>query len=259
MKKNNKSNDPLRDNPIVYIWVTFWYDQRTYKEFRMVASHSVLSETCEACEEALKNDSSYFDTVYNETINMAFRPRVFIQDICNSVIRYICCSINVKDLLTKYPQTGVEIFSHINVDDDELSQVDVLDPEIFGKIGKIDPEFSLVDNSELSMTLPSKLDFLSEIEFKFLDGLFQKISNSDKNMVILNFGQLWDLIDEGDSNETDTITRDEMDQTLNNLSFYDLIAVDMDYLEKHHSFKLSINNLQIYCGFLQQNDIRMPA
>ena len=256
MKKINKFNDPLREKPLAYISLSFYYDTRTYKELDMVVSHEILSETSDFCSEKLRKNKNYRDTIHNETINLAFRPMVPLKDLCTSVLRYICCTINAKDALLQYPGTGFKIYSHIDMEDDQWSHVGFVKPEISTQ--EIDPEFSLIENSELCMTLPSKFKFLSDTEFKFLDGLFHKIHQSGKDTVEMTYGEFWELIEEDSSNEEST-TADEMDNILNNLLFYDFISIDREYLEKEHVFRVSLKDLPHYYDFLRQNEVKISA
>lgn len=256
MKKlMNKTDDQLREKPVVYIYVTFGDDVRTFKELRLVVNHSVLLEFCDLIDKLSKDDKQSSDKFYNEAINLTFRPKVSINDICTSVIKYICCSDRVKNLLVKYPNDNLYFTRHINVDNDDWSEEYSPDPAFIKEYMQIEDEFKLIGKLDVSLTLPSKLQFLYEVEEKFLFRLYKLILETNDRIIKMTYGQFWDLVDEEDAEDGEDFTKNEMDEIISNLLLYDFITLNQEYImengEETHYFVLSINDLQNFYDFIK--------
>lgn len=256
MKKEvKKSDDQLREGPVVYIYASIFDDYRTFKEFRFVTTHDVLLQTSDLCRKLISQDNHYREIVYDEAINSAFRPKVSIKDICTSFIKYICCTLSAGKLLPENPQEGLYYMAHLHLDNDDWSRCDILSRGILKKYIKIDDEFRLVGKSDVSMTLPSKLSLLNKVEMNLLDSIFATIYESNESIAKLNYGQFWDFLDAADSESKEEFTKDEIDGVLNTLIFYDFITIDHEWVneegEKICLFLVSINDLQTYYDLLQ--------
>lgn len=194
-----------------------------FKDFDFVTHYSVLSDLLRTCKKIQKKDKTYDKKIYDETINLAFRPKVRIDDICLSVLKYISTSLRVEEKFPLYAHDEVQIISHIHVDDDDDSMVSIMTPEILEQIGIYDT-YGFVGKSETSMVLPYKMDFLTETEERLLLGISDSILESpNKTTYDFTYGQLIEIIK---ADEYETKILDSIDDMLNTLIFYEFITVD---------------------------------
>jgi len=219
-----KLNDPQRGNrkSNIYLHVVFEDDYKKYREFFMVVHPDVLLKVINDCNEIHKQEDDYVNRIYNETINLVFRPRIPLNDICQSIISYLCCTPCYQEYIMKSPEGGYKIIIIINVVDDEWSDIRILSDDCF-KNHVIEDDFKIVGKGQLSMTLPSKLTFLREDERFFFFSLIPLVKGTKSHSCLLTYSQLWKLfLIQGDKDEKYGVER-----ILDSLSFYDLIKVEL--------------------------------
>lgn len=260
MKESIKTPDcQLREGPIVYVYATIFDDYQTFKEFYFVTTHEVLSKTYESCSKLIEKRKRSSKAVYNEAINLAFRPKVSINDICISFLKYICFTLREGDLKPENPQEALHYMAHLHLDNDNWSRCGILSRGILKKYLRIDDEFRWVGESDISMALPSKLRLLNKLEMSLLDHLFELIYDSNESVIKLIYGQFWDLLDPIDAKSEEGFTKDEIDGMLNTLVFYDFITVDFEWVTEDNEeiclFVISIIDLPNYYDFLRFTEI----
>mgnify|MGYP001766457130 FL=1 len=260
MKESIKTPDcQLREGPIVYVYATIFDDYQTFKEFYFVTTHEVLSRTYESCSKLIEKRKRSSNAVYNEAINLAFRPKVSLNEICISFLKYICFTLHEGDLKPENPQEALHYMAHLHLDNDSWSRCGILNRGIMKKYLKIDDEFKWVGKSDISMALLSKFHLLKKVEMNLLDGLFALIYESNESVAKLDYGQFWDLLDPADSESKEEFSRDEIDGMLNTLVFYDFITIDYEWVtednEKKCLYVISIIDLPNYYDFLRFTEI----
>jgi hypothetical protein len=260
MKEEVKtSDDQLREGPYVYIYATIFDDYRTFKEFRFVTTHEVLSKTYSACSKLIDKWKRHHKAAYAKAINSAFRPKVSINDLCTSFLKYICCTICEDDLLPETPQETMFYVVHLHLDNDRWSRCLIGSRGILKRYLKIEDEFRFVGKSVISMTLPTKFGLLSKVGKDLLNGIFETIYESNEAIAKMTYGQFWDFLDAKDSESKEEFTKDEIDGLLNTLIFYDFITIDYEWViedgEKKCLYVISITDLHVYYDFLRYCEV----
>jgi len=256
MKKEvKKSNDQLRDAPVVYIYATIFDDYQTFKEYRFVTTHEVLSRTYLTCCKLSDKRKRYRKAAYSKAIISAFRPKVSINDLCISFLKYICFTLYAGDLQPENPQEAAYYVAHLHLDNDCWSRCWILSRGIFKRYTKIDEEFRFGGKSDISMTLPTKFRLLKKAEMDLLNGFFATIYETNDDIAKMTYGQIYDFLDPIDSESKEEFTRDEIDAMLNNLMFYDFITINHEWIsedgDKQCLYVISIIDLQVYYDFLR--------
>jgi hypothetical protein len=218
-------NDPFREKLFAIIYVRFWDYHRDYKEFKIVASNSFLSKMNDDCKRILKNDCEYKNSVYIETINLAFRPRVRITDFCTSVIKYICCSLNIKEFINEYPNQQFKIDARIDVENSKLSEVIIVPQRNTVVLGENDIIPKLLGYSDFLMPLKFRLEYLKKEEAMLLSKLSDIIHQSNHTHVRFSLDQLLNLLE---WSYIDDIEDDPVCRILDSLQFYNFISVDTE-------------------------------
>jgi hypothetical protein len=223
----SKTDNPSRYNPYTYILVSFSDSYLEFKDFYFVAHQSFLSKIDNSCREVRNYNHNYVNNVYNETINLAYRPKVRIEDFCISAIKYICCKINISDLLNEYRDQAFIIIINVNIDKEELSSTSITDPSVFYKNIGFFGSFNLLEESELSMSLLSKVNFLREDERKFLSGLIKIVNNLKQSKCRLTYDELWDLLFEHE--DIRMYDHPQIDRCVKSLVFYEFITFQPEF------------------------------
>lgn len=186
MKKiGNKANEPANINfekVRVNIKVFFEDCDHGYKVLYMVTNAESLMNSIIDSRLSMSYSDIYLETVYNDTISYAFRPKIFFEDMCGSVMAYLGCELNSTHLINhieEHPSMPVFIVSHIDVENSDESSTDVL-PNITEYIS-CDPYFNLANSLDTQLCLPSKLLYLNDLERTFLFGLAQKLLDQPDN------------------------------------------------------------------------------
>jgi hypothetical protein len=253
IKKINESPLGL-ESSVIYIRLTFWDDAHTYKEFDIVTRRSVLLKVAKTCKDSLLKDETFEQKIYEETINLAFRPKVKLDDFYTSVLKYICCRTNYRP--TKHLKYVDKIVSHINIENDNESAVSLFAPPLSSRLLN-DEQFKLVGKSKTSMALPSKLKFLNPSETEMLFGIQEIITNSpNKTSYNFSYGDLYDVMEDADAdvNESEFASIDRLNDLLNTLVFYEFISIEFKQKDKDdiHYLRISLRDPEVYSEFFNQ-------
>lgn len=201
----------------------------------------------------------YMETAYNDTINYAFRPKIFFEEMCASVMAYIGCELNSNQLINhieEYPTEPVFIVSHIDVESSDESSTDIL-PN-FPNYSRYDPYFNLSNSLDTQLCLPSKLMVLNHLERVFLFSLVHELIDLPKYTCRWTYSQVLDLLrNQIRASDTECSIRDTLSGIIDTLLFYDLIDLtqedvdDDDTCRSTHYFIFSVRDINLYPEFFQ--------
>lgn len=263
LKVLQKGSTPINNERVrTHIKVLLEDDDHGYNELYLVTNTETLFNTIIDCQLILKQSNSYSDTVYNEVINLVFRPKVTFKRICSGIMSYIGCNIDSDSLVShilEYPYEPVFIVVHINIESDEYSSVGIL-PNFSGW-EREDPYFKLTNNLDTSLCLPSRLQVLNQLEQVFLIRLVYELMELPTHSCRWTYCQLLDFF----RIQTQEMSDDEMaDYDINNdtpsgivdtLLFYGLIDLEQEDInegdnnQKKHYFIFSVRDLNLYYEF----------
>jgi len=250
------------DRVRVHIKVIFEDDDHGYMELYLVTNTEILLNTIIDCRLTLNQVSSYSDTVYNEVLNLVFRPKVPFNRICSSIMSYIGCNIN-SDVLVGHvlesPDEPVEIVAHINVESDEYSQLGIL-PNFDGW-KREDPYYKMSNNHGTSLCLPSRIRVLNPMEQLFLFRLGYVLMELPTNSCRWTYGQLWNFFwVQAQEMNYEEVDKNTLSGIIDTLLFYELIdikqedIIEGDNNKKEHYFIFSVRDLNLYHEFFNLFD-----
>jgi hypothetical protein len=159
-------------DPVINIRVNFLDHFRKFRTDEIVAQkemHSYFVDTfnMDNLKRAKLNKKRAYDTL----MRLAFSPKLDMEKYCTAVLRYACCSTDIKNCIVRNPNIDMYCELNINVDRNARSFGIALE---YNKINYID-SFNLVGklSTGVEMTLPSKLQFLSDEELSFINHIRQ--------------------------------------------------------------------------------------
>lgn len=268
MKKVIEESDPINFERIkINIKVFFEDCDHGYKELYMITNAEILSNAIIDCQVSMTKSNRFSEVVYNDVINLAFRPKVDFERICASVMSFIGCNIDSNQLvchIEEYPSFPVDVVAHINVDDIDESSVDIL-PN-FEDFIRHDPYFDLTNGIFTSLCLPSKLMYLNHMERVFLFSLAQELLDLPKNICRWNYSQLLNFFrDQIRASDSERSIRDTLSGVIDALLFYDFIDLsqedvyNIDSNQSIHYFIFSVRDINLYPEFFQILDDEQAA
>lgn len=273
MRKIKGKSDSI-DYRMVQINIKVFFEDNDhfYQELYMVTNAEILTNTIIDSRVSLSQSDSYGDNVYNDVINLAFRPKVVFEMICSSIMSYIGCHLHSPLLVNhieENPSVSVYVVAHINVDDNDDSSVDVL--PIFDNFAIHDPYFDLVNSKDTSLCLTSRLISINVLERVVLFDLVEKQLDSQTGSYMCTDSQLWEnfksLTDEmiNSGIRLDEITRDTLSGVIDTLLFFDLIDLDQkdsfhdESGYREHYFIFSVRDINLYPKLFQILSDEMAA
>lgn len=224
--KENKSENQVRNPEAkeVHIRVIFEDEGHGFKDLDLVTSTKELLERTESCKMFLEPGDYYLEVVYEELLNRAFRPKIRLDLICNSILNYIGCYITSESIIEKSKdEDPIEIVTHVNVENDDNSRVTIM--PIFEKVGRDIHYFNIYEKSDFKLSILSRCTFLTDTEKVFLFRLAEHILVSGDSCLRIHFGELYGfLLEQYSEKGQEDINRDFLSITLNTLQFYDFIS-----------------------------------
>ncbi len=228
MKQLSKSNEKEFQKPEVkkvHIGVVFQDEDRGFKDLELVTNSGILLAKAESCKRILESGGHYLETVHKELLYNAFRPKTKSDVICNSILNFVGCHIQPESIIKKSKDDElIEILARVFVESDEASGAMIF--PVFPHKGTIDhPYYDILEKSDLKLTIPSRGNYLTEIEEVFLLRMVHSILVAGDNCLRIHFGELHGfLLEQFSEKEQVDINRDFLSITLDTLQFYDFIS-----------------------------------
>jgi len=253
-----KSDPSNYDRIKINIKVFFGDCDHGYKELYMVTNADCLMNSIIDSRLSMSDSDMYREVAYNDTINYAFRPKIFFEEMCASVMAYIGCDLNSTHLINhieEHPSEPVFIVSHIDVESSDESSTDILPNS--PNYSRYDPYFNLANSLDTQLCLPSKLLVLNHLERVFLYSLVQELMDLPQNTCRLTYSQVLDLLrNQIRASDTECSIRDTLSGIIDTLLFYGLIDllqedVDDDSCRSTHYFIFSVRDINLYPEFFQ--------
>jgi hypothetical protein len=223
MKVVKNEDRTIEETPTVEILMAYNNYHGNYKACELVVAVDTMKQLINSCKLTMKNDNEFSEKVYEEAINHGFRPRVEIAKICESILRYVCCNLNVQEELAKYPNGNFFIILYINVDSDENSVVQILNPDRLDKIDRriMKDQYPAL-TSGIGMTFGSRFHLLNEPQKHILLTLYEDFRNSNYSFKNYDQDDLAILFENVEKYK-DTYKGDIENETLDQLCFYGFI------------------------------------
>lgn len=170
VKKDSKKR---KVSPMVNIETIFFDGLGVHHSIELVVRMDVLSEINESCSNLLKTDSSYRNKIYEDVLNMNFRPRINVEKVGHIIVRNLCCVNPLDKVLLENPKGCFKIIMWVHTDYDEWSYVNIYTKESISISGLKSEEqyFEFNDKYDVSITYESISQFFDEEELDFLKTL----------------------------------------------------------------------------------------
>jgi len=263
MKKQNKhkaeSTQINYGKVRIHIKVFFIDCDHGYKNLYMVTNADSLMNSIIDSRLSMSSSNNYSDDIHDDTLSLAFRPKIYFEEICAVVLAYLGCKLNSNQLVNQieeYPSDPVFIVAHIDVESSDESSADIM-PNLPDH-SWYDPYFYLVNSLDTQLCLPTKLMVLNHLERVFLFSLVQDLLDLPKNTSRWNHSQVFDRFsDLIRANESDRSIRDTLSGIIDTLLFYDFIDLKEDETggddanQPSDYFILSVRDINLYTEFFQ--------
>jgi len=266
VNKNSENQLTQSEPKEVHIRVLIEDDDHGYKELDLISNSEELTKGIKSCRMILDSGEYYLEIVYEELLNRVFRPKIKLDVICNSILNYICCQLNIEELnekLMEYGNETLKIVAHVNVETDDYSGVSIM--PIIEHEGEVGSLFDIFERSINQLSIPSRLEFLTDREKVFLFRVVKSILKSDDSCFRGHFGQLWEFfIEQVDEEEHEFIGKDFLSGVIETLVFYDFISFTYDDNYDGRSdppipLKITVFDLDLYDKYFRINTNNLAA
>ena len=225
MTKINFNGNKDSENPVVYIRAFIEDDDRGYGTFDLVTNLDLVKQTAKSCKESMALDDSFVEKTYDEVLLKRFRPRTNNDEFCMSVIKYICNYL--KEDINKLTTKRNRIVVHINVENDDWSEIAIMPLDYVEKFREIDARNDYVGSEDVKLDFVSKLGFVGFNELVILYHLVRSSESTPDHICRLTNSELLDQMSNANGrNETEENSKEPISTILNSLSFYRFIDIN---------------------------------